>query len=491
MSKRYWSLITFLTVSAMLLAACGGGAATSTPAPTSGGGLSPTTAPTTVAPTTAAGGVATTAATEVATTAATTTITGTAAAPATGPTAVGAPAQVAGTIDCKGAKKGDTISMLYQWSGEEETKIAAILKPLADACGIVFKPESTRDQGLLDTRVKAGTPPDIAFWNVAQLVQYQSMLQPLDKLGAQKSSYADFFLTPGTISGKWVGLPVKTDIKTIIWYSPTVFKAKGYTVPTTGDELNSLVEKMKSNGDVPLSMGFESGGSTGWTGADFIEDILLVQKGPQYINDIISGKVPFNDAGVATAFQTYGKWAKDPKYALGGAQGTLSTNYNDAITKVFSDPPQAMMVRQSGFAAGVISAKYPDLKFGTDYDFFAVPGAQGVQGGFDWMMAFKDTPAVEALVTYLASPLGGANWAKNNFDLSPNKGAVGQYTDPAEQKKGQVLANAKAFVPSIGDVIPGGFGNTEWSAIVNYVNGQDLNTQLNNAAQAQKAALNK
>ncbi|MBI4673266.1 MAG: extracellular solute-binding protein [Chloroflexi bacterium] len=217
-----------------------------------------------------------------------------------------------------------------------------------DACGIVIKPESTRDQALLDTKVQAGTPPDIAFWNVTQLNQYKAKLVPMDQLGATKANYADFFTTPGTIDGKWLGLPVKADIKTIIWYSPVVFQAKGYTVPKTWDELNALVDKMAAAGDVPWSMGLESGDATGWTGSDFIQDLLLVQQGPQYVNDIISGQVAYNDKGVAQAYTTYGKWAKDPKFAVGGAQGTLSTAFLEAIYKPFADPPQAMMVKQSG-----------------------------------------------------------------------------------------------------------------------------------------------
>src|SRR3990172_602385 len=163
-----------------------------------------------------------------------------------------------GGIDCKGAQSGDTISMLYQWSGEEEARLTEILQPLVDSCGIVLKPESTRDQALLDTRVKAGTPPDVAFWNVSQLVQYKDQLKAMDTLGANRDSYADFFITPGTIDGKWLGLPVKADVKTIIWYSPSNFEALGYTVPTTWDELDALVEKMVADGNVPWGMGIES-----------------------------------------------------------------------------------------------------------------------------------------------------------------------------------------------------------------------------------------
>jgi alpha-glucoside transport system substrate-binding protein len=360
---------------------------------------------------------------------------------------------------------------------------------LVDACGLVINPESTRDQALLDTKVQAGTPPDIAFWNVAQLVQYADKLQTMDALGAHAENYADFFKDPGTIDGKWLGLPVKADIKTIIWYSPVVFEAKGYTVPTTWDDLDALVEQMVANGDVPWSMGMESGDATGWTGSDFIQDIMLVQQGPQYVLDIISGKVAYDDAGVVKAYETYGKWAKDAKYTVGGAQGTLSIGFNDAILKVFADPPEAMMVKQSGFAGGTVAEQYPDLAYGTDYDFFPVPGAQGLQGGADWMMAFTDTPAVKALVAYLSSTEGGANWAKASFDLSPNKGADGNYVDPSLVKKGAALANTNGFTSDIGDTIPGGFGSAEWTAIVTYVNGGDLAAALAAAAAVQAGAL--
>ncbi|HAX69516.1 MAG TPA: hypothetical protein DCY14_07925, partial [Anaerolineae bacterium] len=188
---------------------------------------------------------------------------------------------------CMGAAPGDELSLLYQWSGQEEERLNQILQPLVDTCGIVLKPESTRDQALLDTRVQAGTPPDVAFWQVTQLVQYQDQLQAMDELGADRASYSDFFLDPMTINGRWLGLPIKADIKTIIWYSPATFDALGYSVPTTWDELDALVEQMVADGNVPWSMGLESGDATGWTGSDFIQDILLVQQGPDYVNGLI------------------------------------------------------------------------------------------------------------------------------------------------------------------------------------------------------------
>ena len=454
-------ILTLFVMASLLISACGG--ATETPAATE--------PPMTEAPTEVMTEEPTEAATEA-------------------PTEAATEAPVAGEIDCKGAQQGDEISMLYQWAGTEEAALNQVLQPLLDACGIVLRPESTRDQALLDTRVQAGTPPDVAFWQVAQLVQYQDQLQDLEALGADRASYSEFFLDPVTVDGRWLGLPIKADVKSIIWYSPTNFEALGYEVPTTWEELDALVEQMVADGNVPWSMGFESGDATGWTGTDFIQDIMLVQQGPDFVKGVIDGSVPYNDPGVMQAYETYGTWATSDTYTVGGAQGTLSTPFLEAIYKPFADPPEAMMVKQSGFAGAEVAKQFPDLQQGTDYDFFVVPGIQGLQGAIEPMMVFNDTPAVQALVTYLSSAQGGANWAAATFGLSPNMGATGNYTDPALQKLGDAMAETQGFTPDIGDTIPGGFGSAEFQGVSEYVNGGDLTAILDNLADVQAEGLN-
>jgi alpha-glucoside transport system substrate-binding protein len=387
-------------------------------------------------------------------------------------------------IDCTGEK----ITMVYQWSGTEESSLNTILQPWVDACGVTIEPTSTRDSAVLDSMVKGGNPPDVAFWP-NPIAEYQAQLVPIDTLGASISDYIPGSTDQGVLGGKWLAMPVKSDIKSIIWYSPPNFQAKGYTVPKTWDELVALADKMASDGNIPWSMGLNSGSATGWTGSDFIQDLLLVTQGPAYVNDIISGKTPYNDAGVKAAYEQYGKWAADPKYTPGGAQGTLSTDFNAAILMVFSTPPQAYMVKQSGFASGTITAQYPDYKYGTDFDFFVIPGIQGLQGGSDWLMAFNNKPVVQSLVTYLGSPEGGKNWAKAGFNLTPNKAGAGNYTDPGLIKEADVFYNTKGFTPDIGDTLGDGFQTAEWKAIVDFLNGANLDTALAAAAAAQQSTL--
>jgi alpha-glucoside transport system substrate-binding protein len=389
-----------------------------------------------------------------------------------------------------GAQSGDEVTMLYQWSGAEEEQLMAILQPLVDACGIVLAPESTRDQALLDTRVQAGNPPAIAFWNVTQVQQYADLLTPVTDLSVNEANIPAFWRDLATFDGAWLALPVKADVKSIIWYSPANFEAFGYEIPTTWEELDALVEQMVADDNVPWAMGLESEAATGWTGSDFIQDILLVQQGPEYVMGIINGDVPYNDPGVAQAYETYGRWATDPQYTVGGAQGTLTIAFRDAILSIVADPPEAMMVKQSGFAGGEIAADFPDLESGVDYDFFQVPDIQGLQGGSDWMMAFSDEPAVQAIFAYLSSDVGGQNWANEAFGLTTNTAGLPLYDEStALGKLAQILSEAEAFTPDIGDSIPGGFGNAEWTAIINYLNGGDLQQALDQAAAVQQEAL--
>jgi len=394
-----------------------------------------------------------------------------------------------GGIDCTGVTPGDTLTVMYQWSGTEEERINAIFAPFVEACGVEIVAESTRDAAVLDTRVQS-TPPDLLFWpTTAPLTLYPDLLQDISALGADMANYADYWVDLGSMDGTWYAVAVKADIKSIIWYSPAQFELFGYEVPETFAELEDLVEQMVADGNVPWSMGMESDAATGWTGSDFIQDLLLAQQGPEFVMGLIDGSVSYDDPGVVQAYETYAAWAADETYALGGATGTLNTGFLDAIYEVFADPPAAMMVKQSGFAGGEIASQYPDLEYGVDYDFFAFPGAQGMQGGADYLMAFSDSAATRAMVAYLTSAEGAIAWAEAGFDLSPNSQAIGHYTDEVLAKKAEALAGATGFTPDLGDTIPAPFGEAEWAAIVNIVSGADIAAELEEAAAAQAEGL--
>ncbi|MFZ2095865.1 MAG: hypothetical protein WAV05_04430, partial [Anaerolineales bacterium] len=113
--------------------------------------------------------------------------------PATAVPTTAAPTEAMPTIDCMGANSGDQVTVMYQWSGDEEAKFNSIIAPFVDACGVQIVANSTRDAAVLDTAVKS-TPPDVLFWpTTSPLTLYTSQLQDLSALGVDPANYASYW----------------------------------------------------------------------------------------------------------------------------------------------------------------------------------------------------------------------------------------------------------------------------------------------------------
>ena len=63
--------------------------------------------------------------------------------------------------------------------------------------------------------------------------------------------YSPTWLDLGTYKGKFCGVFISADLKSLIWYSPKAFAAAGYTIPATWEELIALSDKMVADGKTP------------------------------------------------------------------------------------------------------------------------------------------------------------------------------------------------------------------------------------------------
>ena len=135
--------------------------------------------------------------------------------------------------------------------------------------------------------------------------------------------------------------------------------------------------------------------------------------------------------------------------------------------------------------------QFPNLKYGTDFDFFQFPGVQGLQGGGDFMMAFSNKPAAMALIAYITSATGGENWAAANFGLTANKAGAGKYGDPQLAKLGDILNNATGFTFDVGDGLGAPFNDAEFKGVVSIVQGSNIKTTLDGIAAAQQQSVKK
>ncbi|MBC6934768.1 MAG: carbohydrate ABC transporter substrate-binding protein [Chloroflexi bacterium] len=387
--------------------------------------------------------------------------------------------------ECFGSE-GSALSILGSWAGEEEETFRQVIAPVIEACNLTLSYEGTRDLNtVLPTRVDGGAPPDIALLpNPGAIKTFANNLVALTDVGVNPDSYSEGWQQLGSVDGRWLGLPLKTDVKSLVWYSPVAFEAAGYSVPATWDEFIALMDQMVADGGpAPLAMGFESGGATGWTATDFVQDILLRTQGLEYVNGLVSGETAWNDQGVVDAWTLYVEWVN--KYGAGGADGALTTSFGDAILQPFQDPAAAWMVKQSGFAGSAfIQPNFPDYVYGEDFAFFVLPTADGepaaMQVGGDFLGVFNDTPAVNAMIAYLSSADGASAWAASGFDLTPNSAVdLGAYANPISADKAAALLSAPDVSFDVGDLMPPAVGQAEFDNIKAAVGGGDIVALLN------------
>jgi alpha-glucoside transport system substrate-binding protein len=189
-------------------------------------------------------------------------------------------------------------------------------------------------------------------------------------IGQLEELFGEYFVSLGEFEGAHYGLPTNINLKSMVWYPKDDFDAAGYTVPETWDDLMALSDQIVADGGTPWCVGFESGGATGWPATDWMEDIMLRTAGPDVYDQWVSHEIPFNDAAVATAAETFGEVMFTDGYVLGGAADTPSIAFGDAPLPMFDDPPGCWLHRQASF----INAFFPEgTEAGVDYDWFPLP----------------------------------------------------------------------------------------------------------------------
>ena len=111
----------------------------------------------------------------------------------------------------------------------------------------------------------------------------------------------------------------------------------------------------------------------------------------------------------------------------------------------------------------------------------------------DLIVTFRDTPAIEAFVKYLATPEAAAVWARQGgFGTGNHNMPTSVYPDPITRKTEAPLLTAKSVVFDMSDQQPGSFGATvgqgEWGLFQNFLkntkNVTGIQKQLESAAAA-------
>ena len=386
------------------------------------------------------------------------------------------------TAGTEAANVSGSVTILADWTGPEGESFKAVLDgfkqkyPDVDA---KYRPSTNIAQDL-STAVEGGNPPDLAAVpNPGLTADYQSRgaLKPIDfAKDTVEENFSQDWIDLGTIDGQLYGVFFKGANKSTIWYNVHAFQDAGVEPPSTWDDLTAAADTIKASG-VPA---WSIDASDGWPLTDLFENIYARQAGPDKYRQLTTHDIPWTDASVKEALTTMNDVYKDGDNIAGGIDGALQTDFPTSVSNVFANPPKAAMIAEGDFVPGVVAGQTP-AKPETDYNFFDFPSigdsSSVVVGGGNEVIMFKDSPAAQALVQYLASPEAGEIWAKRGGFSSPNKNVSEDvYPDEITKRSATALANADNFLFDMSDLAPAAFGSdAEFSLLQDFFKNHDVN----------------
>ncbi len=372
-----------------------------------------------------------------------------------------------------GAKKSTStsavsgkVSIVGVWTGDEQKSFQAVLngfKAKYPNVKVSYKSTGDNTPTVLSTAVAGGNPPDLASVSQPGLVndfKKKGALKNLDYAkGTLAANYPPDIAKIGEIGGHVYGLLIKGANKSTVWYNVASFKNAGVNAPATWGAFIKAAGTLKASGTPAYSIG----GADGWTLTDLFENIYLRQAGAAKYDALSKHKIKWTDPSVIKALKTMAPVLKGSNIA-GGTSGALQTDFPTSVSNVFSKSPKAAMVIEGDFVPGVVASKNP-LKPVTGYNVFPFPAIGNtknyVEGGGDELMAFKDTPAIRALVQYLATGAAQTIWAKRGGYTAPAKTVpASAYPDAITRATATAVGKAKVFRFDLSDLQPASFGGT-------------------------------
>ncbi|MEV6597864.1 ABC transporter substrate-binding protein [Actinoplanes sp. NPDC051346] len=409
------------------------------------------------------------------------------------------------SIDCSafssyGDLKGKKVTVFASIVTPEDKAYTDSYKPFEDCTGvdIVYQGDKSFETQVL-VQAKAGNPPDIAIVPQPGLLKQLVATGKAVEAPAEVAANVDKFWGKdwkgyATVDGKFYAAPSGASVKSLVWYSPSEFKDKGYQVPTTLDQLKELSDKIAADGGrKPWCAGIASGEATGWPITDWMEDFMLRLSGPETYDKWVNHQIPFNGPESTAALDAVGAYLKNDKYVNGGlgeVKSIATTTFQDAGLPIVNEHTCSLHRQASFYAANFP----PEVKVAEDGDVFAfyLPGkdaaSKPVLGGGEFNLAFADRPEVKAFQTYLSTDTWANNKAKVSKGwVSANKGIdPNNLSNPIDKLAATILKDPKTVFRFDGsDQMPAAIGsNAFWKQSTNWITGQDTKTTVDNIENA-------
>jgi alpha-glucoside transport system substrate-binding protein len=358
-----------------------------------------------------------------------------------------------------------SVSVMGIWVGEEQQSFQAVIdgfKEQQPDVTVKYNPVGDNLPTVLSTAVQGGNPPDVAA--IAQpglMTQFvdQGKLQSLDFAESTISdNFGQSVVDTGSVDGTLYGLLWKANNASTIWYNVKSFEDAGVEAPETFDQLTEDAGTLKASG-VPA---YSIAGADGWTLTDLFENIYLRTAGPEKYDQLSKHEIPWTDQSVKDALTEMAKIFDDSDNLAGGTTGALQTDFPTSVSNVLAPDPKAAMVIEADFVPGVVKTTLQPEEGYNEFTFPAIndsPPSVVAKGNL--IVAFRDSPAVQAFIDYLASPESAEIWVKRGGFASPNKDVdSSSYPDALLAQTSEEMTAAEQLRFDLSDLQPSAFGAT-------------------------------
>jgi len=375
---------------------------------------------------------------------------------------------------------GTTVKVFASIISPESDSLQTSWKEFSDCTGITVSYEGSNDfEAQLQVRVTGGNAPDLAFVPqpglLAQMVKTGKVVAPPQQTADNAGKYWNpAWKAYGTVNDTFYAAPLGSNMKSLVWYSPTAFKQAGYQVPTTWDEMMQLSDKIAATGKKPWCGGIGSGTATGWPATDWLEQVVLRTAGGETYDKWISHEIRFDSPEIKQAMQTVQDWMLKPQYVNGGfgdVRSIATTTFQDAGKPILNS--DCFMLQQASFYGAQWPKGTKVAEDGQVFAFYLPPIDSSVRtpvvGGGEFVTAFANRPEVQAVQNYLSTP----EWATSRIKVaagwvSANSGAdQNAYADPIDKLSAKYLTDADAtFRFDASDLMPAAVGSgQEWKSL--------------------------
>ena len=400
-----------------------------------------------------------------------------------------------GAIACEQQHEGKSVSIFSPVRDSENDnaieEFVAGYQPLMDCTGVEIVWQGTDQfETELNVRLQGGDAPDVIDYPQPGLMAghvAQEYLQafPEDLAASTQNDFIPGWDSYATFDGTVYGIPGRSNIKSLVWYSPTGFAEAGYEIPDSLEGLTELSDQIVADGKVPWCVGAESGVATGWVLTDWMEDFMLRVNGEEVYDQWVNHEIPFNDPQVVEVVDAVGAFVKNADY-LGGennVKAIATTKFQDGGLGVASG--DCYLHRQASF----YSSLFPEgTNVAPDGDvwYFYLPSPAGgpnyMLGAGDIYAAGTDKPETFDVLRYTGSTDYQTYMVNTRGELSPSLSIdVADIEDELVRGLSELQLGADVFRFDASDLMPGAVGaGTFWTEVTAWVIGGDTQTFVDN-----------